>query len=711
MTAIPQEGTSSNRYLILGRLAGGGMADIFLARSSSDAGVDRYVVLKRVLAERSKDPHFATMFLDEARLASQLQHPNIAQVHDIGKLGGSYFYTMEYVHGEDLRHVLMRLFALRRPFPLPLVLHIAIGALAGLHHAHTRTTRDGKPLGVVHRDVSPSNVMVSYEGIIKMLDFGVAKATQHSAESRSGTIKGKIAYLSPEQCQGTAIDRRSDIYSLGIVMHEMLTGRRLYKRDTDFAMMMAIVQEQVAPPSVQRPDVSPELDHLVLTALEKDPNKRFATAADMIEAIESLAAREHHVMSGTALGKFMRDLFGDRPEPWLEIQAREEETKAITVTGESVAGLDPLAGAVPISMAATPSGGHLVADNMSSGEVMIQQQLDQARPIGRPDDRGSDSMPRATPVPQLQPQAPQLPQAYPIHRPDTDGPTADARIQRPPNPTPSMPARGPLAAITTVGVAPPPMISSHSSSQTGMPAYPTAPPEMMAEYRSQTNAPVLVVPLLRRRSFVIVASAAFVVVVIVLVMTLFGGREQAVGAKGSDVLAGSGSDGVIAAVTIDAPVAIPETPLDAEAEAAHADAMVEVPADAAIAVAHADAAVAVAHADARVAHVAVDAGAPSPPSLAALVAAGSFTEVSDRCTATPPATAADRARCGIAACNLKQKAAALNYYNATAGASQALIERACKDKNIVLKAPKVVVPPKNPCDDKKFREENPLKCQ
>ena len=703
MTAIPQEGTSSNRYLILGRLAGGGMADIFLARSSSDAGVDRYVVLKRVLAERSKDPHFATMFLDEARLASQLQHPNIAQVHDIGKLGGSYFYTMEYVHGEDLRHVLMRLFALRRQFPIPLALHIAIGALSGLHHAHTRTTRDGKPLGVVHRDVSPSNVMVSYEGIIKMLDFGVAKATQHSAESRSGTIKGKIAYLSPEQCQGTAIDRRSDIYSLGIVMHEMLVGRRLYKRDTDFAMMMAIVQEQVAPPSAQRPDVSPELDQLVLTALEKDPNKRFATAADMIEAIESIAAREHHVMSGTALGKFMRDLFGDRPEPWLEIQAREEDTKAITVTGESVAGLDPLAGAMPIAMAATPSGGHLVADDMSSGEAMIQQQLDQARPIGRPDEH-SDSMPRATPVPQLPPQAPQLPQAYPIHRPDTDGPTADARLQRPANPTPSAPVHRPIAAITTVGVAPPPMISAHSSSQTGMPAYPTAPPEMMAEYRSQTNAPVLVVPLLRRRGFVIVASAAFVVVAIVLVMTIFGSREQAVGTKGSDMGAGSGSDHAIASATVDAPVAIAETPIDAEAEAAHADSTVaEAPADAAVA--------AVAHADAAVAGVAVDAGAPRPPSLAALVAAGSFTEVSDRCTATPPTTAADRARCGIAACNLKQKTAALTYYNATAGASQALIERACKDKNIVLKAPKVVVPPKNPCDDKKFREENPLKCQ
>src|SRR5262245_27721321 len=194
------------------------MADIYLVLASTEAGVDRHLVLKRVLAERSRDPLFARMFLDEARLAAQLQHPNIAQVHDVGKLAGSYFFTMEYVHGEDVRAVMYRLATLRRPLPIGHALHIAVGALAALHHAHERKGADGKTLGVVHRDVSPSNVMVAYEGTVKLLDFGVAKATQRTAESHAGTIKGKIAYLSPEQCEGKDVDRRSDIFSLGIVL-------------------------------------------------------------------------------------------------------------------------------------------------------------------------------------------------------------------------------------------------------------------------------------------------------------------------------------------------------------------------------------------------------------------------------------------------------------------------------------------------------------
>ena len=368
-SASPQEGTASNRYVIVGKLAGGGMADIFLARSTSETGIERYVVLKRVLAERSRDPHFASLFLDEARLTAQLQHPNIAQVLDVGKLAGAYFYTMEYVHGEDVRHLLQRVVSLRRELPIQHVLAIATGALAGLHHAHTRTTPAGVPLGVVHRDVSPSNIMVSYEGSVKLLDFGVAKATERSAESSSGTVKGKVAYASPEQCRSGELDRRSDIYSLGIVLWEMLASRRLYKYDTDFATMMAICEEPVKRPSELRSDVSPALDAIVLTALAKDRESRFSTAADMIEAIEDLAAREHFAMSTTGLGKLVRELFGERPEPWLEIAARQAsgELQPLTVTGESVAALG------------TPS----VMRAPSSADEALLLQLDVAPELGR----------------------------------------------------------------------------------------------------------------------------------------------------------------------------------------------------------------------------------------------------------------------------------------------------------------------------------------
>jgi serine/threonine protein kinase len=402
-SALPHEGTTSNRYAILGRLAGGGMAEIFLVRATSDAGVERFVVLKRVLAERSRDPMFARMFLDEARLAAQLQHPNIAQVYDIGKLAGSFFFTMEYVHGEDVRSLLKRVTALRRQFPIHLACYIATGALAALHHAHERCSSDGQPLGIVHRDVSPSNVMVSYEGGVKLLDFGVAKAHQREAESRAGTIKGKIGYLSPEQCKGFPVDRRSDIYSLGIVLYELLTGKRLYRRDTDFATMMAIVQEPVPPPSSVRPEISADLDRVVLTALEKEPDGRFAKAQDMQEAIEAIALREQHALSGTAMGRFMRELFGDRPEPWIELQA-DEDARPITVTGESLSSGDVLS-------VLTAGRRTSVSDSDLRADDQFEAQIGQARRVGQPqsEDRSSGRIeaPRAaTPLPTPAPAPP-----------------------------------------------------------------------------------------------------------------------------------------------------------------------------------------------------------------------------------------------------------------------------------------------------------------
>src|SRR5437762_8741170 len=199
------------------------MAEIFLARGVSTTGVERYCVLKRILRDRASDVLFVRMFLDEARLAAQLQHPNIAQVYDIGKLGDSYFFTMEYVHGETVRALLHRAQGLRRTLPINSVLTIVAGAAAGLHHAHVRVGIDGRALDIVHRDVSPSNLMVSYEGSVKLVDFGVAKAADRMSETRSGTVKGKISYLSPEQCRGQSIDRRSDLFALGIVFWETLT--------------------------------------------------------------------------------------------------------------------------------------------------------------------------------------------------------------------------------------------------------------------------------------------------------------------------------------------------------------------------------------------------------------------------------------------------------------------------------------------------------
>src|SRR3954464_14026988 len=276
--AAAEVGSTANSYQILAKLAAGGMAEIFLARGEGVAGVERYCVLKRILRDRATDVHFVRMFLDEARLAAQLQHPNIAQVYDIGKLGDSYFFTMEYVHGETVRALLHRAQGLRRKLPINCVLTIAAGTAAGLHHAHARLGAGGRALGIVHRDVSPSNLMVSYEGGVKVVDFGVAKAADRPQETKSGTVKGKISYLSPEQCKGKRVDRRSDLFSLGICFWEMLTTERLYKRASDFENMSAIVPEDTPPPSSRRPDVPPEIDELVLRLLAKSPDDRFQTA-------------------------------------------------------------------------------------------------------------------------------------------------------------------------------------------------------------------------------------------------------------------------------------------------------------------------------------------------------------------------------------------------------------------------------------------------
>ncbi|HET9987300.1 MAG TPA: serine/threonine-protein kinase, partial [Kofleriaceae bacterium] len=331
--------SSANSYAILAKLATGGMAELFLARTASSAGVERYVVLKRVLPHRLHDHHFVSMFLDEARLAAQLQHPNIAQVFDTGKLGDSYFFSMEYVHGETVRELAYRAYELGEAIPLGCVLTIAASAAAGLHHAHERLGLDGTPLGIVHRDVSPSNLMVSYEGNVKLVDFGVAKMTDRTVETQTGTVKGKISYLSPEQCRGRVADRRSDLFSLGIVLWELLVGDRLYKRDSDYDAMETIVHELPAPPSQFRAEVPAELDAVVMKLLAKAPGDRYQTADELYDELEHLADRHAIRMSNAALKRFMVELFGKRPEPWIELRTRDTAAEVITVSA-AIAGRD-----------------------------------------------------------------------------------------------------------------------------------------------------------------------------------------------------------------------------------------------------------------------------------------------------------------------------------------------------------------------------------
>src|SRR5688500_17331573 len=234
-------GTRFGRYELIRRLAIGGMAELYLARATGIEGFEKIVVLKRILPQHAENEDFVRMFLEEARLTATIHHPNVASVHDIGGCEDGVFFTMEDVHGEDVRTILQALVKQQRSLPLEHARAIVICAAAGLHAAHEKTGADGKELGIVHRDISPSNLLVSYDGGVKIIDFGIAKSSKRETETRAGTLKGKIAYMSPEQCTGEPLDRRSDVFSLGVVLYELTTGQRLFPVDNEYAAMRQIV--------------------------------------------------------------------------------------------------------------------------------------------------------------------------------------------------------------------------------------------------------------------------------------------------------------------------------------------------------------------------------------------------------------------------------------------------------------------------------------
>jgi serine/threonine protein kinase len=298
------------------------MARIYIGRTTGIGSFERHVVLKLILPERANDATAVQMFLDEARLAASLNHQNVAQVFEVGEDAGIHYLAMEYVHGQDLRALLAKAGSQGTRVPLELALTTVAGAAAGLNHAHERRGGDGVPLGIVHRDVSPSNIMVGYEGSVKLLDFGIAKATARSIETQSGIIKGKFAYMSPEQCRGREVDRRSDVFSLGIILYEISTQHRCFRADSDFDTMHRIVTGDVVRPTRLVQGYPQALEAIVLKALAVDANQRYQSAGLLLEAIESYAMSARMSLSTMALGRFMREMFGEPSEPWLTATGR-----------------------------------------------------------------------------------------------------------------------------------------------------------------------------------------------------------------------------------------------------------------------------------------------------------------------------------------------------------------------------------------------------
>ena len=311
-------GFKLGKYSLIRQIAIGGMAEIYLARTVGIEGFEKLVVIKRILPQYADSTSFTKMFLDEARLAATLQHPNIAQVYDIGNEAGSYFFSMEYVHGEDLRRMIAAANDQGVPVSIDATLTLIVGICAGLHYAHQKTSTEGAPLGIVHRDVSPSNVLVSYDGGVKVVDFGIARAnSRQSGNTVGGGLKGKIAYMSPEQCRGgTQLDRRSDIFSIGSMLYEMSTGTLPFYEETEYGILHRIVNEDVEPPSRRVPAYPPALEAIVLRAMARDASKRYPTALELQKDLEDFAHDTRLRISPLTLARLMESLFPAALAEW-----------------------------------------------------------------------------------------------------------------------------------------------------------------------------------------------------------------------------------------------------------------------------------------------------------------------------------------------------------------------------------------------------------
>ncbi len=311
-SGLNSDNSRFGKYELRQFVAEGGMAEIYLAEQTGTAEFSKLVAIKRMLPQLCREPQFVAMFLDEARIASRLSHPNVVQVFDFGEIDGRYYLAMEYLAGESLSSLMRHTYGEDVKLDLSVALQIMIGVCDGLHHAH-EYSQDGKPMNLVHRDVSPSNVVVTYQGGIKVLDFGIARAAERKQErTQTGVIKGKFPYCSPEQFKALELDRRSDIFSMGVVFHELVTGKRLFKRDSDAQTCMAVMTENPAPPTSLREGLPPELDRVLARALEKDRDKRYSTALELRRDLERL-------VSGPTLriDEYMLRIFG---------QARQSES-------------------------------------------------------------------------------------------------------------------------------------------------------------------------------------------------------------------------------------------------------------------------------------------------------------------------------------------------------------------------------------------------
>jgi serine/threonine-protein kinase len=327
---------SIGRYRLLGRIGEGGMAEVYRAVMTGPEGFERELVLKRILPRLSDSGDFKTMFVREAKICAQMLHPNIIQIYEFGQADGGYFIAMESVQGVTLRELLTTLRKEERAIPHMVGADLARQICVGLDYAHTLRGADGEPLEIVHQDISPTNIMISFTGTVKILDFGIARAAEFAEEeAKKGLIKGKVSYLSPEQIYVRPFDARADVFALGVVFHEMLTGRRLFQSKNDITKMRELLAAPILPPSAIDAMIPRELDRVVMKALAIDPKDRYQSAGDMAADLERVLIAARY--SSRDLPKLLHDLYLAGDDPLVVVDAADEKegldrTIAITST-------------------------------------------------------------------------------------------------------------------------------------------------------------------------------------------------------------------------------------------------------------------------------------------------------------------------------------------------------------------------------------------
>lgn len=314
-------------YFLLEKVNTGGMAEVYKAKTFGVEGFERIVAVKKILPSIAEDKEFISMFIDEAKIAGQLQHANIAQIFDLGNIHDEYYIAMEYVSGHDLRVIYDRCARTGKKLDIACVCYIVSKICEGLDYAHNKKDANGEPMNIIHRDISPQNILIGYEGECKLIDFGIAKATNKSSATQVGILKGKFSYMSPEQIAGKNIDRRSDIFALGIVLFEMLTLKRLFLGASDFETLEKVRKVEVSPPTLYNSDIPEELEDIVLKALEKDVTQRYQSANELQEAIQRFMFKQNLYYTAKDLSEFMHTMFAQ--EIALE-QKKKEFYKGLT---------------------------------------------------------------------------------------------------------------------------------------------------------------------------------------------------------------------------------------------------------------------------------------------------------------------------------------------------------------------------------------------